>query len=124
MSQPEQLSPAGPAELPKRVPGQQPVTSGFAPTTPSPSGAAGLRPDHAATKPKATADAGQTGPAADAGAASAGEAAAGRAAGSAESTTLNPAPTASADDEESDELPAFRRTRSSPTPPQGEEDPG
>jgi hypothetical protein len=76
--------------LPKRVPGQQPVISGFESRAADP----GQKPS---AEPAATES-----PPAEQDSASAPGA----------------APAASADDEDADGLPAFRRTRSTPTPPQ------
>jgi hypothetical protein len=122
---------ASPTALPKRVPGQQPVTSGLHPApagptkprlasddlasgrTAPPADAASATPATAATDADADADV-----AADA---RAGEPAAWRTAGPTQASTLNPAPTHHDDAEEAHGLPAFLRTRSTPTPPQGDE---
>jgi Protein of unknown function (DUF2637) len=82
----EPVRPATPGEttataLPKRVQGQQPVTSG-------------LQPAAGPTNPRSPSD-----------------------------QTLSPAPTHDVA-EHGDGLPAFQRTRSTPTPPQGDEPPG
>ena len=87
------------AALPKRVPGQQPTASGQRHAT------------GAATNPRNPADSGN--PADEAESAADGGAA----------SSLNPAPTVSDDDDEVGGLPTFRRTRSSPTPPQEDAEP-
>ena len=89
----EEPQPAEP--LPKRVPGQQPVISGFGPPTGQTD--AGQEP---ATEPATTASVPD-----DAG----------------DASMSHAAPT-SGEEEEEPGLPAFRRTRSSPTPPQEDQE--
>jgi hypothetical protein len=101
---------AAAAKLPKRVPGQQPVTSGLqpapaAPTSPRPPA------DQAAGRAAAPGD---TTPATPTAPAEPDDA-------PAPTSTLNPAPTHDDAAEDADGLPAFRRPRSTPTPPQGDE---
>ncbi len=89
-----------PAALPKRVPGQQPVASGRQPAAAGPTSPR-LPPDEAAVAEGA--EGGRP------------------AAGPTRPSTLNPAPTHGDDARGADGLPAFRRTRSTPTPPLGDE---
>jgi hypothetical protein len=86
------------AALPKRVPGQQQVTTGRQQST------------AAETNPRNPADPGNPADEPES------------AAGGGAASSLNPAPTVSDDDDEDGGLPAFRRTRSSPTPPREDEE--
>jgi Protein of unknown function (DUF2637) len=98
--------------LPKRIPGQQPGIAGRddATITQTPADA-GEAPGQA----DASTDGGTT-----AGGVS-GEQAGPQDDRPSAATTLNPAPTLDADDDEPGRLPAFRRARSSPVPPQGDD---